>query len=171
MGRTPAPLYLQSSLACRHSGFRQRGSNGGAGPESWPRDDAATWKIWGSDIRRLLAESEMGSIFVIVGNVVREESPQMSLVQCNHVVEQLPPTASNPAVSHPILPGTSNRRLHRCDLHRMDCGGHLKTILCVVVQHDEPVSRLIRKASRSCCTIQLIVGCRVTLKCKMRFRS
>jgi len=70
----------------------------------------------------------------------------MSLVQRNHVVEQLTPTASNPALSHSILPGTSNRRLHRCDLHRVDCGGHLKTILCVMVKDDEPVSRLIRKS-------------------------
>jgi hypothetical protein len=70
----------------------------------------------------------------------------MSLVQRNHVVEQLTPTASNPALSHSILPGTSNRRLHRCDLHRMDRGGDLKTILCVVVKDDEPVSRLIRKS-------------------------
>ncbi len=114
--------------------------------ESWPRNDPAARKVWGSAAGRPLAESEMGSILVIVGNVVREESLQMSLVQRNHIVEQLATTASNPALSHSILPGTSNRCLHRCDLHRMDCNGHLKTIFCVVIKDDEPVSRLIRKS-------------------------
>ena len=48
--------------------------------ESWPRNDAAARKVWSSAAGRLLAESEMGPILVIVGNVVREESLQMALV-------------------------------------------------------------------------------------------
>jgi len=48
--------------------------------ESWLRNDKAARKVWSSAAGRLLAESEMGSILVIVGNVVREESLQMSLV-------------------------------------------------------------------------------------------
>jgi hypothetical protein len=67
--------------------------------ESWPRNEAATRNVWSSATGRLLANSEMGSILVIVGNIVWEASLQMSLVQCNHVIEQLTPTASNPALT------------------------------------------------------------------------
>jgi hypothetical protein len=50
----------------------------------------------------------MGSIIVIVGDVIGKETPQMLLVQNNNVVQQLTAAAANPALRYSILPGTSN---------------------------------------------------------------
>src|SRR5450756_2620038 len=39
--------------------------------------------------RRLLVQPEVGSVVVIIGDVLREEALQMSLIQRDHVVEQV----------------------------------------------------------------------------------
>ena len=79
--------------------------------------------------RGLLFQSEVRSVLVIVGDVIREKSLQMSLVQRDCVVEQLTATAANPALSHSILPRTSNRSTHRCDLQRANSAGHFEPVV------------------------------------------
>src|ERR1019366_73176 len=44
--------------------------------------------------RRLLVQPEVGSVVVIIGNVLGEESLQMTLIQGDHVVEQVAAAAS-----------------------------------------------------------------------------
>src|SRR5712692_2706182 len=77
--------------------------------------------------RGLLFQSEVRSVFVIVGDVIREKSLQMSLVQRDCVVEQLTATTAYPALSPSILPRASNRRAHWRDLHRFP--GHVRRYL------------------------------------------
>src|SRR5216683_1743010 len=79
--------------------------------------------------RGLLLQAEVRSVFVIVGDEIREKSLQMSLVQRDCVVEQLTATAANPALSHSILPRTSNRSTHRCDLQRANSAGHFEPVV------------------------------------------
>jgi hypothetical protein len=50
----------------------------------------------------------MGSVVVIIGDVVGKESLQMSLIQHNHVIEQFTPAASHPAFRDSILPRASD---------------------------------------------------------------
>ena len=57
---------------------------------------------------RVFGQSEMGSIIVVVGDVLGEEPPQVTLVQCDHLAEQIAAAALHPALGHAILPGTSN---------------------------------------------------------------
>src|ERR1035441_10398372 len=64
--------------------------------------------------RRLLVQPQVGSVVVIIGNVLGEESLQMALIQRDHVVEQVAATASDPTLGDPILPGTPNRGTDRC---------------------------------------------------------
>jgi hypothetical protein len=80
MGRTPAPLHLQRGWLVDTPVSGSAVVTVVQASESWPRNDAAARKVWSSAAWRLLAESEMGPILVMVGNVVREESLQMSLV-------------------------------------------------------------------------------------------
>src|SRR6266849_4439978 len=87
--------------------------------------------------RCLLFQPKVRSVFVIIGDVIGEKSLQMSLVQRDCVVEQLTATTANPALSHSILPGASNRRVHWHDLHRFDCGRHGESVLRVVVEYQE----------------------------------
>src|SRR5664279_4994779 len=58
--------------------------------------------------RRLLLQHEVGSVVVIIGNVLREESLQMALIQGDHMVEQVAAAASDPTFGDPILPGALN---------------------------------------------------------------
>src|ERR1700751_7728 len=46
--------------------------------------------------RRSLAQSKVRAVFVMVGNVLGQESLQMPLVESNHMVEQLAPAAPHP---------------------------------------------------------------------------
>src|SRR5664280_457904 len=58
--------------------------------------------------RRLLLQPEVGSVVVIIGNVLGDESLQMPLIQRDHVVEQVAAAASDPTLSERIDAGTSN---------------------------------------------------------------
>src|ERR1019366_7710288 len=66
--------------------------------------------------RRLLVQPEVGSVVVIIGNVLRQKSLQVALIQRDYVVEQVAAAASDPTLGDPILPGTPNRGTDRCHL-------------------------------------------------------
>jgi hypothetical protein len=60
----------------------------------------------------VLLQSEMSPVLVVITNVVLQQSSQVSLIQNNHVIEQVAPYAANPALRNSILPGTA------------ECGAH-----------------------------------------------
>src|ERR1039458_208134 len=84
--------------------------------------------------RRLLVQPEVGSVVVIIGNVLREESLQMALIQGDHVVEQVAAAASDPTLGDPILPGTPNRGTAGCHLQRAHRRRHFQAVLRIVVE-------------------------------------
>src|ERR1017187_127138 len=84
--------------------------------------------------RRLLLQPEVGSVVVIIGNVLREQSLQMALIQRDHVVEQVAAGASDPTLGDAILPGTSNRGTDRYHLQRADRRWHFQAVLRIVVE-------------------------------------
>src|ERR1022692_1156744 len=84
--------------------------------------------------RRLLVQPEVRSVVVIVGNVLGEESLQMTLIQRDHVVEQVAAAASDPTLGDPILPGTPNRGTDRCHLQRAHRRWHFQAVLRVMVE-------------------------------------
>src|ERR1019366_5007849 len=55
--------------------------------------------------RRLLVQPQVRSVVVIIGNVLGEESLQMTLIQRDYVVEQVAAAASDPTLGNTILPG------------------------------------------------------------------
>src|ERR1039457_5577214 len=84
--------------------------------------------------RRLFIQPEVGSVVVIIGNVLGEESLQMSLIQRDHVVEQVAAAASDPALGNPILPGTPNRGTDRGHLQRAHRRWHFPSVLRIMVE-------------------------------------
>src|ERR1017187_4623012 len=84
--------------------------------------------------RRLLIQPEVGSVVVIIGNVLRQKSLQMALIQRDHVVEQVAAAASDPTLGDPILPGTPNRGTDRCHLQRAHRRWHFQAVLRIVVE-------------------------------------
>ena len=61
--------------------------------------------------RRLLIQSEMSSVVVIIANIFQAEPYQMSLVQRDHVIQHLPAYAPPyPSFRDTVLPRTANAR-------------------------------------------------------------
>ena len=60
--------------------------------------------LYGKPIGRVLAEPIVRALQMVVANIVPKES-QVPFVQRNHMVQQLPPAASDPSFSHSVLPG------------------------------------------------------------------
>src|ERR1035441_7877002 len=77
--------------------------------------------------RRLLVQPEVGSVVVIIGNVLGEESLQMAFIQRDHVVEQVAAATSDPTLGDTILPGTPNRGTDRGHVQRGDRRWHYRT--------------------------------------------
>jgi len=56
-----------------------------------------------------MVSSDVGPIFAIVRDVLGDHSLQMALIERNHMIEKPTAPVSDPALSHSILPGASNR--------------------------------------------------------------
>src|SRR5713226_883157 len=78
--------------------------------ESWqglnlafsPRADCCWPTCW-----RVLRESEMSPILVVVEHVLRHQPFEMPLIQDDHVVKQVSSATSNPALGNTVLPRTA----------------------------------------------------------------
>ena len=78
--------------------------------ESRRRDDLVS--VWrhrrcNSTSGSVLPQSKMSPVFVVIANVLSQQSSQMSVIQNDHMDEQLPTDTPNPALGNAILPGTS----------------------------------------------------------------
>ncbi len=82
---------------------------------------------------------------MVIGDVLREKSLEMSLVQRDDIIQQLAATTSNPALGHAILPRALDRRLHTFYLHGSNRRGNFESILCVVIKDEDLGRGLIRE--------------------------
>jgi hypothetical protein len=57
---------------------------------------------------RSFTQSEMGAVVMVIRDVLREQSLQVSFVQRNDLIEQFAAAASHPALRDSVLPGTLN---------------------------------------------------------------
>jgi hypothetical protein len=75
----------------------------------------------------------MRAVLVVITNIVEEKSPEMAFVHCNNVIQQLPPTAFDPAFRHPVLPWTLERGLDRLNSEGSHGSANLHSVLSVPV--------------------------------------
>jgi hypothetical protein len=70
--------------------------------------------------RRLLIQSDMSSVVVVIANIFEAEPHQMSLVERDHVIQHFPAYAPHPSFRDSVLPRTANARpdIHDKDLSR-----------------------------------------------------
>src|SRR5215469_814268 len=87
----------------------------------------------------------MRAVLVAVANIVEEKSPQMPFVHSNNVIQQLSPTAFDPALRHPVLPWTLERGLDRLNPKGSHDSGNLHSVLPVPVEDQKPRNRAKRK--------------------------
>src|SRR4030095_15257150 len=89
--------------------------------------------------RRLLIQSEMSSVVVIIANIFAAEPNQMSLVQRDHVIQHLTAYAPHPSFRDSVLPRTANACPDSFDSARFQKAEHLGAELAVTIKHDVAV--------------------------------
>jgi len=82
----------------------------------------------------------MRAILVVVADVFRRQPPQMAIVYCNDVVQQVTPTTLNPSLSGAILPRTSEGGSDGDDRQRSNDCGNLHSKLAIPVENEKPRS-------------------------------
>ena len=78
--------------------------------ESWHRYNPSTYTgllLSFTTGKRYLRQREMSSILMIVPNVLVHQTVQMTLIEHDHMIEQVPAAVANPAFSNTVLPRTS----------------------------------------------------------------
>src|SRR6266404_5481815 len=64
-------------------------------------------------MRCVFLQSQMSAVEMVIANVLRQQTLQVTLVERNDVIQKISPTTSNPAFSHSILPRASERSSDR----------------------------------------------------------
>ena len=96
---------------------------------------------------------------------------QMPLIHRNDMIQQVSSATFDPTLRHAVLPGTLEGGPHRAHLQGSNGHGYFRSVFRIPVEDQNPGSRPKWKASRNCWTTHGLVGCWVTLKCRMRRRS
>ena len=94
---------------------------------------------------RVLIQGIVNPVIVVVFHVIANQPPQMPFVQCDHVVQNLPPAASDPALCNPVLPGRLNTRALRLEAGCFEQGDHIRIELRVAVEDDMPIRTSLGK--------------------------
>src|SRR5664279_2143068 len=87
----------------------------------------------------VLPKPEMSSVFVIVEQIQRHQTFKMPLIQNDHVVKQVAPATSNPALRNSVLPWTAKGSASWLASHLPHSRNHFGSELCVSVEEQESV--------------------------------
>ena len=113
----------------------------------------------------------MRPVLVVVVDVFVHQAFQMSSIEDDHMIEQVSPAATNPALSHAILPWTLEARSLGLDAKALHCVDDFLIEARAAIKNQVARGRVIGKASRSCWTTQALFGCFVTWQWRIRRRS
>jgi hypothetical protein len=111
------------------------------------------------------------AMVVVIANVLDHQPFQMTLVQHDHVVQQIAAAEADEPFGDAILPGTLNAGSLGFNAKTLDSVDDFATEICRSIEEQIARRKIVRKASRNCWITQALVGCLVALKCKMRRRS
>jgi len=92
---------------------------------------------------RVLRESKVSPVLVIVEQVGRHQPCQMPLIYDNHVVQQVAPATSNPALRNPVLPWAAKSSAGWLAPHLPHRRNHIGSKLYVSVEKQESVWLLL----------------------------
>lgn len=68
----------------------------------------------------------MRSVLVVIADVIGHEPLQMTFVEDDHVVKQIPAAVANKSLGHAVLPRTLETRSLRCDAKALDRLDHIE---------------------------------------------
>ena len=117
---------------------------------------------------RLLIQSDMSSVVVIIANIFEAEPHQMSLVQWDHVIQHLTAYAPHPSFRDSVFPWTANARPDSLDPARFQKGTHLGAEFAVTIEDDVAVRAWKRQGFSE--LLQNPIARRVSVALKWRIR-
>ena len=88
---------------------------------------------------RVFPKSEMRPVLVVITNVIFEQSPQVPLIENDHVVEQVSTYAPDPALRHPVLPRTAKGGAHGLSAILFHCRNDIGTEFRITIEDKESV--------------------------------
>src|SRR5664279_2978659 len=91
----------------------------------------------------VLPKAKMSPVFVIVEQIQRHQPFQMPLIQDDHVVQQVAPATSYPALRNPVLPWTAKGSASWLASHLPHSRNHIGSKLSVSVEEQESVRLLV----------------------------
>jgi hypothetical protein len=100
--------------------------------------------------RRSIRQRNMHSVFVIVVNVLVHEPLQMPFIKDDDMIEQIPATVADPALSAPVLPQTAEAGLLRLDAEVLDRVDHFTVEVCTAIEDQVFGSQVVGNTSRNC---------------------
>src|SRR5262249_17106861 len=86
----------------------------------------------------------MGSVLVVVADIVAHESFQMPFIEHNHVVKQVAAAASHPTLCESILQRAPKRCTNRFSPQLLGRGDHVLAEFCIPIEQEKPLSAGIR---------------------------
>src|ERR1700757_450007 len=113
----------------------------------------------------------MCAVLVVVANILREPAFQVAFVNSDDVIQEITPATPYPTLCDSILPRTFERSAERIHPLGSTAAGTSSPYLASRSKMTNLGADPNGNASRNCWTIHELVGCLVTLKCRMRRRS
>src|ERR1035441_6323711 len=93
---------------------------------------------------RILRESEMRPIFMVVANVLGQHPLEVLLIQDDHVIQQVSSATPDPALCHTVLPRTAKGRAGGMAPQVSHLRNHIRSELLVAIEQKESVRRHAR---------------------------
>src|SRR5712691_2573741 len=113
----------------------------------------------------------MCAVLVVVANILREATFQVAFVNCNDVIQEITPATPTQRSATPFCQGLSNEVRIGFTLRDRTAAGTSSPYLASRSKMTNLGADPNGNTSRSCWTIHELVGCFVTLKCRIRRRS
>jgi hypothetical protein len=96
--------------------------------------------------RRCLFQSDVGSVIVIIGQILTPQSSQMLLIEGNDMIKYLAASTADPALRDSVLPRAPNTRANRLDAACLEEFPYIPAELGVMVEQDIPVAARKRQS-------------------------
>src|SRR6516162_9767906 len=84
----------------------------------------------------------MGPVGVMIGDVLVQQPSQMSLIQHDHMIQEVAPYAAHPTLCNSVLPWAAESGADRLAAHRFHAGDDIGTELRVPIKKQESLRRL-----------------------------
>ena len=85
-------------------------------------------------VRRVFTQSVVSPVFMVIADVVTDQSAQVDRIEHDHVIQQISATAPHPTFGNPVLPRAEKGSSEDTNFQELQYLGHVGAIFLVPVQ-------------------------------------